>query len=200
MIDLNKIIEKYEKGEDDKNKTTSEELGIDKSEFREPAKNLENQLNMINADLDWWMGDKTRHEFGVLSLGSEPPKGTASIEEVVDLLDFDYDTVMRHIKSKQGQDFNTIMEKIDPEGLEEKLRTGNVPGVVKEAIDQFTFLKEKDPADKPLHVARMLKDHGFDEVTVGPYFEADWLFDRLLKAEAAKSFEGILGEDTLDRL
>ncbi len=200
MIDLDEIIEKYEKGEDDKNKPTSEELGITENKFQKPVANLIKQLNMIEADLDWWMGDKTRHEMGVLQLGSTPPEGSASIEEVVDMLDFDYNTVMRNVKSKQGQDFSTIAKNIDPSKLREKLKSGNIPGAIKEAFSMFTFLKSKDPADKPYHIAKMLKDHGFDEVEIGTYFEADWLFDRLLKAEVAKSFENFFGEENLDRL
>lgn len=184
MIDVNEIIERYERGEHD-------ELGINREDFRESAEELVEELRELDADLDWWMGDKTKHEQGVLELGADPPK--VSVREVSKQLDVDYEILMRLTQDKMKHNLSIIAGDIEEDGdVDGLIDTVSEAGILdtmkitRKLTALAKKLKSKDPHDLPLWTARLLKEHGHEEVSVRTWVRFSFLFDRVLKAETAR--------------
>lgn len=211
MIDVNKIIREFEENEDDENIPTEEELGIDQNQFKEPSKNLAKELKELGADLDWWMGDKTKHEQGIMELGADPPE--VSVKRVSDMLDIDYSILIRLVQEKMHEKWSiivgTLKEDEDVEELKEdaedlteieSLGLTDALGLAGKLGDIQENLQAEDPMNKMKWVAILLKEHGEKEVSIRRWFRAHWFFDRILKAETVRKTKEKTGSGILEEM
>jgi len=207
-IDLDEVVQKFK--EDRGEHPTSWYLGIRREDFRDVANELVKDLEEVGADLDWWLGNASMTGVGIIQLGPNPPEGSASIEHIVQKLGFNYEIMMKNVNGKLEENLNIIAgglglngemlrATIGEFGAEElRAQVGDIPKEVRERTFQtivkgITELKKLDPKDKPLWVAKTLKEHGYSRVTIKEWFYCDVLFGRILKAETAKFLQTVLG-------
>lgn len=206
-VNLNGVIQKFK---EDGSHPTSWYLGANKEDFKKVAKELVEDFKRTGADLEWWLGKSSMMGMGIVNLGPYPPKGSATIEYTVRELGFDYKIVMKNVNEKLRENLDIITDElgIDRELLRtmaKKFETGELSAQVKDipeeikgkvfqtALKGIIELKKLDPQNKTLWVAKTLKEHGHDEVTIKKWFYCDVLFGRMLKAGSAWIYRRLFG-------
>lgn len=165
-VNIGEVIQKFQADKDSPDfgkHPTSWYLGVERKDLKEPSERFIAKLK---------------------ELGANPAEGPYP-KEVVEAFGLDYD-IMEEMKNHIiKRDLRIIFE-----GLGAK--TGDLKDIPGDRIEQIQAdpageiarLQQFNPNDKPLQVARMLRNHGLEEVTLDKWFAADCLYRRNLEATA----------------
>lgn len=173
-IELDEVKSEFKNDNNKDSHPTSWYLGIETEEFSQFVPKLKNKMRKLNADMDWWFNDLANTELGIMKLGPEPRHDSASIEEIIEGFDFNYEKFMMIIQENLQRDYQEAFGNIEPEN------------VAMSPLDEMLRLRDKSIKDKPLWIVKLFKEHGKEEISIERWLYADFLFYRIKKAEACR--------------
>ena len=165
-INLEDVIQKFQsdRGSPDFGKhPTSWYLGVGRGDLKEPSERFISKLK---------------------ELGANPAEGPYP-KEVVEAFNLD-NGIMEEMKNGTiKRDFRIIVEGMGSEtGKLKDIPGDRIDKILADPVGEIARLQQFNPNDKPLQVARMLRNHGLEEVTLDEWFAADCLYRRNLEVAA----------------
>lgn len=115
-------------------------------------------------------------------LGADPAKGPYP-KEVVEAFGLRHEIVEDEVNNIIREDLRIVLKAWGVKRGLDDIPGDKLEQIQNDPMGEIARLQQYKPHDKPLRVARLLRRHGFEEVTLDQWFAADFIHQENVKAK-----------------